>query len=58
MNSEAARKCPYYWVFAGITPEGPGRGRLPKLLIACIDPRPWGHVAEWLRKIPYSISSV
>jgi hypothetical protein len=29
--------------------ERAGRGRLPKPLIACIDPRQWGHVAEWLR---------
>jgi hypothetical protein len=24
-------------------------GWLPKLLIVCIDPPGWGHVAEWLR---------
>jgi hypothetical protein len=29
--------------------EGPDEGRLPKSLIACIDPPGWGHVAEWLR---------
>jgi hypothetical protein len=22
---------------------------LPKQLMLCIDPAPWGHVAEWLR---------
>jgi hypothetical protein len=26
-----------------------GRGRLPEPLIVYIDPRRWGHVAEWLR---------
>ena len=27
----------------------PGLARLPNLLRLCIDPAPWGHVAEWLR---------
>ena len=29
--------------------EQAGSGWLPKCLMPCIDPAPWGHVAEWLR---------